>query len=231
MPRPPRIDIPGLPQHLVLRGHDRKPCFFGDDFRQLFLRYLKHACAFSSTELHAYVLMTNHVHLLVTGQMPGSISKLMHSAARRYSRTVNSTLERTGTLFEGRFRSSLVQSEAYFLACMRYVEMNPVRAGLARRPSEYAWSSYAENASGAPSGILSPHAEYQRLGSDSASRGLAYRLLFNSPLSDSTLAAIRDASAKERALGEPTFLKMVSGQIGREVGPVRQGRPRIAVEN
>jgi putative transposase len=114
---------------------------------------------------------------------------------------------------------------------MRYVEMNPVRAGMARHPVEYPWSSHAENASGAPSGILSPHSEYQRLGSDPASRGLAYRLLFNSPLSESTLAAIRDASAKERALGEPTFLKMISGQIGREATPLRQGRPRIGVEN
>src|SRR2546422_6579877 len=160
MPPSPRIDVPGFPQHLIARGNNRGPCFFNDRDRRVFLKYLGEACVIHECDVHALVLMTNHVHLLATGKRPGSISRTMQSVERRYSRYVNSAYGRTGTLYDGRFKSSIVETGAYFLACMRYIELNPVRAGMVAMPADFAWSSFRQNSSGLPKGLITAHAEY-----------------------------------------------------------------------
>jgi putative transposase len=225
MPRPPRIDLPGIPQHVVARGNNRTPIFFKDLDRNVYLRYLWESATSANCEVHAYVLMSNHVHLLVTGSKEGAVSRMMQGVGRRYARFVNRSYGRTGTLFEGRFKSSLVDNERYFLTCMRYIEMNPVRAGIVQDPERYRWSSFADNASGAPAGLVVAHFEYLRLGANRYSRAAAYRELFNHPIHDRDLTAIRDHCAKGRALGGDRFHARLEALLRRRTGIVRPGRP------
>ena len=230
MPRPPRIDVPGVPQHLVTRGHDRRDCFFRELDRVVYLKYLEEALEQSACDMHAYVLMSNHVHLLVTGRFERSISRLMQFTGRRYCRYVNRAYERTGTLYEGRFKSSLIESEAYLLECMRYIDLNPVRAGIVDRPDRYPWSSYRQNAGGDPRGFLKPHYEYLRLGSDRYTRAAAYSQLVAQPLADEQLERIRNASAKNGVLASDEFKNALQIRLAREVSIVGPGRPRKSAE-
>jgi putative transposase len=229
MARSTRIDMPGLPQHLITRGIDRAPCFFQDADRQVYLRCLAQAASVTGCDLHAYVLMTNHVHLLATGNTGCAVSRMMHIVGTRYARYVNGTYGRTGHLFEGRFRSSLIESERYFMTCMRYIELNPVRAGMAVVPATYPWSSFRDNACGAPSGLLTPHPEYLRLGSDPADRLRAYSSLFDAPFDTTSLVEIRRHIQRNRALGGDAFRRAIEASLGRCVGIVPRGRaPRVA---
>lgn len=226
MPRTPRIDLPGLPQHVVVRGHNRTAIFHDDGDHEVLLKYVKEALARLDCALHAYVLMPNHVHLLATGVEPGAISAFMQSVGRRYSRYVNRRLGRTGSLFERRFYSSLVQTDEYFLACMRYIELNPVRARMVARPWLYRWSSYRENADGAPSGLLTPHALFLALGADRNARRIAYRRLFDVAFPQEHLEAFRRAMAKCEAVGDPEFKRRLEAQLGHPVVVGDRGRPR-----
>lgn len=226
MPRPPRLDLPGVPQHVMVRGNNKSDMFFSDRDRRLFLRYLEEGLEKSHSALHAFVLMTNHVHLLTTGHQPGSISRLMQAIGRRYSRYVNRAYRRTGTLFEGRFKSTLVDTEPYLFTCMRYIELNPVRAGLAHAPIEYGWSSYPHNATGAPAWMLTPHEAYKGLGGDDESRARAYRALFTIPVSDADLETIRRATAKGGVLGGAAFERRLESLLGRRLSASSPGRPR-----
>jgi putative transposase len=214
-----------MPQHLVVRGNNRHDVFFRDADRLVFLRYLAEACDDDACELHAFVLMSNHVHLLATGKAPMALSTLMQDVGRRYVKYVNSAYKRSGALYEGRFKSSLVETSAYFLACMRYIELNPVRAGLARSPGEYPWSSFGQNAFGDPSGALTPHPEYLALGSDPARRGAAYLRLFDGGMAPAELAAIRESARMGRALGGDRFCAAVEATLRRPVKVRPQGRP------
>jgi putative transposase len=225
MARTLRIDMPGVPQHLITRGNDRAPCFFEDADRQVYLRCLAQAAGVTGCDLHAYVLMTNHVHLLATGNTGGAVSRMMQVVGTRYARYVNRTYGRTGTLFEGRFKSSLVDSERYFMTCMCYIELNPVRAGMVNAPATYPWSSFGDNACGAPSGLLTPHPEYLRLGNDPAFRLRAYRSLFDTPFDETKLAEIRRHIQRNRALGGDAFRRAIEATLGRCVGIVARGRP------
>ena len=224
MPRPPRIDVPGLPQHLYARGHNRTDCFRSELDRTVFLRYLKEELEARAC-VHAYVQMTNHVHFLVTGHEEGALSRLMQHLGRRYCRYVNRAYDRSGALYEGRFKSSLVESETYFLECMRYIELNPVRAGLVDHPSKYRWSSYAENARGEPRGLITPHQEYLRLGRDGASRAAAYRALVEQPLDLRRVAEIRRTSSKNGVLGSRRFQTALELELRRCVAIAAPGRP------
>jgi putative transposase len=191
MPRVPRLDEAGLPQHVVLRGHDRKPFLSAEIDRRVCLRYLEEALAAHDCLLHAFVLMDNHVHLLVTGMHEGALSEFMHAWSRRFSHYFNRSRGRSGSLYEGRFRSDPVRTDRHFHACMRYIEMNPVRAGMVGHPRLFAWSSFSQNASGAPSGLLTPHECYLELGATPEDRRAAYRALFEEPMSDAELESIR----------------------------------------
>jgi len=226
MPRPPRIDLPGVPQHLVIRGNNRGDLFRDDNDRTVFLRYLRHAVRTSDSQVHAFVLMTNHVHLLATGHGPGGLSRLIQSLGRRYSRYVNRAHERTGTLFEGRFRSSIVDSDRYLFACMRYIELNPVRAGIVDDPGDYPWSSFRENAGFEAFGWLAPRNEYFALAEDAAACAMAYRALFARPLDAEEIDAIRNSIRKRCPLGPEGFLRRIGMALGRRVEPMPQGRPR-----
>jgi len=146
MARKPRVFLQGVAQHVVQRGNNREPCFFAEADYQFYLECLAESATKYACQLHAYVLMTNHVHLLVTPENESSLSGMMQSLGRRYVRYVNHTYKRTGTLWEGRYKSSLVQSENYLLTCSRYIELNPVRANMVETPAEYRWSSYGHNA-------------------------------------------------------------------------------------
>jgi putative transposase len=168
MPRAPRIDFPGLPQHLVVRGNDRNLVFFSDQDRLHFLKCLGEAREKGGCDIHAFVLMSNHVHILVTPRVEGGASRMIQDLGRAYVRHVNNLHSRSGTLYEGRFKSSIVETARYFLACMRYIEMNPVRARLAQHPASYRWSSFGQNITGDPGGLVTPHAEYLALGRDPA---------------------------------------------------------------
>lgn len=226
MPRQPRIDIPGVPQHLFTRGNNRSVCFRNEADRWVFLNHLRAAAATNDCELHAYVLMTNHIHLLATGRSHGALSQMMQSVGRRYARYVNVRYGRTGTLFEGRFKSSLVESERYFMTCMRYIELNPVRAGMVGQPAEYPWSSHRDNVSGAPCGLLTAHAEYLRLGREALARGAAYRALFRETIPADEIDRIRVALGKNRVLGSEYFCRVLKDQLRRNVDLVPPGRPR-----
>ncbi|HSS26786.1 MAG TPA: transposase, partial [Usitatibacter sp.] len=191
MPRAPRIDFPGLPQHLIVRGNDRKPIFFSDADRLYFLKCLGEARSQRSCDVHSFVLMPNHVHILATSRAEYGASRMMQDLGRAYVSHVNKLHGRTGALYEGRFKSSLVETARYFLACMRYIEMNPVRARLTSNPADFEWSSYGQNITGEPTGLVSPHAEYLDLGRDAAERAKCYGRLFEQPQEDEEVNAIR----------------------------------------
>ena len=226
MPRTSRIDLPGLPQHLISRGNNRNDIFFRDQDRRLFLQYLAEACADNACAVHAFVLMSNHVHLLATGNASMAISKMMQDLGRRYVLYVNSSYKRTGALYEGRFRSSLVETRSYLLTCMRYIEMNPVRAGMSGTPAGFPWSSFHQNASGDPAGLLTPHPEYLQLSPDSRKRGESYLRLFEGALAQGELAAIRESAQMNRALGGERFCEAIAATLRRPVKVTSRGRPK-----
>ena len=231
MPRPPRIDIPGQPHHVCFRGNDRRPCFVDDIDRGLYLGLLRRAALDKGCAIHAYVLMTNHVHLLVTGHCEGAIAATMRDAGSRFVVLTNRRHGRTGTLFEGRYHASPIDTDAYLLTCMRYVEENPVRAGMVAAPAEYRWSSHRENVSGRPHGLLTPHAIYAGLSPEPARRGAAYRALFHRALARHELDAIRAATHKNRALGSPAFCERLGQRLERDVAPRPRGRPKKVPED
>jgi len=226
MPRAPRFDIAGIPQHLIVRGNNRGLLFADDNDRTAFLRYLRQSARSSESEVHAFVLMTNHVHVLATGRRAGSLSRFMQAVGRRYAQYVNRVHERTGTLFEGRFRSSLVDCERYFFTCMRYIELNPVRAGLVEDAGNYVWSSFSHNAGRDTFEWLVERPEYEALGVDKASRAAAYRALFRKPFAQDELEAVRAGIRKGCPIGSADFLGFVEQRLGRCATIGSQGRPR-----
>src|ERR1700729_3005315 len=163
MARRPRLDLPCLPLHVIQRGNNRLPCFFQDDDFSTYREALQQTSKAEGVAIHAYVLMTNHVHLLMTCEAQGAVSRMMQALGRRYVRYVNAMYRRTGTLWEGRFKSCLVDSECYLLTCYRYIELNPLRAAMVETPESYLWSSYHANARGAHDPLVDPHPEYLAL--------------------------------------------------------------------
>jgi putative transposase len=175
--------------------------------------------------------MTNHVHLLVTSTQPGAISRVMQSVGRRYVRGVNARYGRTGTLWEGRFKSCLVDSDAYLLRCLRYIELNPVRAQMVADAADYPWSSVHHHLSRRKDPLITPHPGYLALGSDASSRAVAYRALLDEPFDTAMLDELRRHVAQERAWGSPAFQQMVEAMIGRPVALRGRGRPRAAANS
>jgi putative transposase len=215
MGRMPRLDLPGIPQHVVQRGNNRLPCFVDDHDRRRYLRHLREAADRLRCDVHAYVLMTNHVHLLVTPPRTMAVSRMMQVLGRNYAGYFNVRHARSGTLWEGRFKSCIVDTELYLLRCYRYIELNPVRAGLVADPADFAWSSYRANALGRGSAVVTPHAEYLRLGSTVAARLRAYRALVAEAMSADALAQLRVYLQQQRALGSPLFRAAVAARVRR----------------
>ncbi len=225
MSRLPRIDLVGVPQHIVVRGVDRQPCFFRDADHALYLDILIHAAARHSVAIHAFVLMTNHVHLLATGSSLGGVSAMMQLIGLRYVRRVNGLYGRTGTLFEGRFRGSLVQSDRYLLACMRYIEVNPLRARMVNRPEHYPWSSYRCNAGLEHNSWLTRHEQYMRLAPTERERTQAWRALVSSAPGKDEWDVIRNHLRRNCVLGDRSFQECIAATLGRRVHIAPPGRP------
>jgi putative transposase len=215
MSRLPRPDIAGMAQHVVQRGNDRMPCFVDDVDRQLYLTALRDASLRYRCAIHAYVLMTNHVHLLVTPETTGAVSRMMQGVGRIYVAKFNARHRRTGTLLEGRFKSCLVGGSRYVLACHRYIEMNPVRAAMVAQPSEFRWSSHPANALGHDDPLLRSHPAYHSLAGADADRRSAYRKLFDEVLGIEEISEIRAYIQQQRALGTDRFRATVEAKLGR----------------
>ena len=228
MARKPRFNLPGVPQHVVQRGNNREPCFYAVDDYYRYLADLHDAAIKNQVAIHAFVLMTNHVHLLATPGQAYTISHMMQDLGRKYVRYINHTYLRSGTLWEGRYKASLVDSEAYLLTCMRYIEMNPVRAGMVDSPGEYRWSSYSRNAQGKDNKIIEDHPVYQSLGTTESDRRQAYRELFRYHLDDAQVHSIRDALSQELVLGRDDFKDKIERMLKRQTRPGQPGRPSIA---
>ena len=215
MPRSLRYDLVGYPQHVVQRGNNRQRTFFTRRDRRRYLAWAGDAAREAGCDIHAYVLMTNHVHLLVTPREAMAVPRMMQSLGRRYVRYVNDGRGRTGTLWEGRYHASLVGSEEYLFNCYRYIELNPVRAGLVDDPSGYPWSSFAHNALGRRDRLIVEHSEYVELHDDPLKRAESYRQLFDEQLSPEVLRQIRDSLANCDPYGSDAFQEELSRQFGR----------------
>jgi putative transposase len=226
MPRQPRYFIPDIPQHVIQRGVDRQVTFFQQDDYDLYLSCLHEAAIRYDCAIHAYVLMTNHVHLLLTPGTSRSLPHLMQAMGRGYVQKINRKYRRTGTLWQGRYKASLVQSDEYLLACMKYIEMNPVRSGMVRHPCDYAHSSYACNANGRLNGMISSHSLYVALGRTEDERLFAYRRLFSDRLSEDKLMEIRATTNACMVLGHDRFKDQIESMLDRSVRPKHRGRPR-----
>ena len=226
MARLPRYFAEGLPLHIIQRGNNREPVFGAEPDYRFYLDCLQRAASEHAVAIHAYVLMTNHVHLLATPSHQASLPKTLQSVGRRYVQYFNYTYRRTGTLWEGRYRSTVIDSERYLLTCMRYIEMNPVRAeSMAQHPADYPWSSYRANALGAQDPLLSPHALYRGLGRSVEARQSSYRQLFRAQLSKTDIEAIRESTNKAWALGNAHFQAKIAALAGRRAAPMPKGRP------
>lgn len=225
MPRQPRITLPNVPLHVVQRGNNRQACFFSvDDYRR-YLDWLGEHSEITGCRIHAYVLMTNHIHLLLSAERADAPSAMMKALSQRYVQHVNRFHQRTGTLWEGRYRSSPVQEEGYFLTCQRYIELNPVRAGIVAHPADYRWTSYHANGQGMPDGLVTAHSVYERLAPEKESRLASYRALFAAELPPGTLDDIRQATAGNLALGRPEFTARISAATGKRAARGAPGRP------
>lgn len=227
MARLPRFFVPGIPLHVIQRGNNRGTLFHQINDYNVYKDWLKEAAQNHGCAIHAYVLMNNHVHLLVTPSHEDSVPKTFQSLGRRYVQYFNATHDRTGTLWEGRYRATLIESESYLLTCSRYIELNAVRAEMVRHPREYPWSSYHCHADGKLDSLLTPHSMYQRLGGTAVARQQAYRGLFRQHLSGETLDAIREATNKAWVLGSDKFKDRLAKKLERRVAPLPRGRPSL----
>lgn len=226
MPRRPRIHLDGVPLHIVQRGHNRAPCFFAEEDYFAYLHWLDEALGEHGCALHAYVLMTNHVHLLLTPAKAAAVPRLVIALGRRYVQYINRSYRRTGTLWDSRYKSSLIQAETYLIDCMRYIELNPVRAAMVDDPAHYRWSSYRANALGQVDARITPHALYRALGRGDAARQAAYRSLFRPHLPQVAIDDIRLALNQNQALGNARFHAQIEAMTGRRCEARPRGRPR-----
>jgi putative transposase len=226
MPRRPRISLPDVPLHLIQRGNNRQVCFYAEEDYRVYLHWLEEYAGKTGCRVHAYVLMTNHVHLLVTAERGAAPGEMMKALGQRYVQYVNRVYRRSGTLWEGRYRSCPIQADSYLLACQRYIELNPVRASMVEHPADYRWSSYRANAQGEANVSLQPHPLYLALGVEPANRLAAYRELFRFELEPGLVDEIRRATNGNFALGSQLFGEQISAALGRRAMPGKPGRPR-----
>ena len=222
MARLKRLYMQGCPQHIIQRGNNRSACFYSESDYKFYLHLLKESSYKYKVSVHTFVLMTNHVHLLVTPASEFSVSRMMQSIGRSYVQYINYTYERTGTLWEGRYKSTLVDSDYYFLVVSRYIELNPVRAKMVKQPTDYPWSSYQANGLGKEIKLLTAHDQYEGLGITKEERLKNYRELFDGHIPEKTLTELRDATNKGWVVGSKKFVAQVQKACGRAAR--KQGR-------
>jgi putative transposase len=218
--------LPGVPCHIVQRGNNRQATFFTEQDYSFYLECLLDATRRYRVDVHAYVLMSNHIHLLATPERTDSISLTLQSVGRRYVQHVNKSYGRSGTLWEGRHKASLVDAERYLLCCSRYIEMNPVAAHIVRHPSEYPWSSFRCNALGLPDRLVKKHETYRRLGITEATRRRVYSAFFDQVIDPAEAALIRNAVQCSMPTGDGRFITQLEKALNRTVGYECRGRPR-----
>lgn len=219
MARLPRIDLPSIPQHIVQRGNNRLPCFLDDEDRARYRQQLREALLATGCQLHAYVLMDNHVHLLATPPAAGAIGRLMQRLGRQYVGQFNARHRRTGTLWEGRYKACLVDSADYLLRCVRYIDLNPVRARITDDPTGFPWSSCASLCGLRDDPLLTPHPAQRALGAE------AHRAMLAEAINDEDLATIRLYLQQQRAYGRDDFRAMVEAKTQRFAGVRPAHRP------
>ncbi len=223
MRRAKRYCPTGIPVHIIQRGNNRTNCFESNGDRATYIGILRDAAVRYRVDIHAWVLMTNHVHLLVTPRTDNGVSSMMQYVGARYVRYFNKRYSRSGTLWEGRFKSCLIQTEDYFFTCQRYIELNPVRAGMVQHPADYRWSSYNVNTSPIESNLISPHSLYIELASTDQERQQAYRRLFADLIDSVSIESIRTATNKGLVLGYDDFKDIVEKQSGQRTRLLRPG--------
>ncbi len=229
VPRKPRMFIPGLPAHIVQRGNNRQPIFFEQDDYATYLSFLAEAIDRYDCALHAYVLMTNHVHLLITPDGEQAISRTMQYIGRYYVPYINNKYERSGTLWEGRFKASIIDSDTYLLACYRYIEMNPVRAEMVAEPADYPWSSHACNAFSREDALVTAHPRYLSLGTTARDCAANYQRLFIEQGEPLQLDEIRLHTQSGTPLGDQRFRQKIEDALSVPTGQVSRGRPEKGI--
>jgi putative transposase len=225
MPRKARFYAAGIPCHIVQRGNNRQACFFSNQDFAFYINVLTEALDTYCVKLHAFVLMTNHVHLLMTPNCHEGISNVMQSTGRKYVRYINGLYNRTGTLWEGRHKASLIDSSKYLLICQRYIELNPVRANMVIRPIDYRWSSYQANANGKSIKCITPHPEYLSLGTSKEQREHAYREIFGHVLLPEQIHQLRECLQHNYPLGSDNFKNQIEQTLNAKIGQLKPGRP------
>jgi putative transposase len=225
MARLPRLTVPGYPHHIIQRGNNRQAIFVNTADYELLLSLLEEHAKKLKVALHSYVLMSNHFHLVATPDTAEGIPQMMQNVGRSYVRLFNLRHGRTGTLWEGRYKSNVIQAERYLLACMVYVDLNPVRAGLVADPADYPWSSHRHYVGGKADRLVMPHPIYWELGNTPFARDEAYLALVRSGLSQEELRALTDSAIRGWALGDPDYVKALQDRTARRLSPRKAGRP------
>jgi putative transposase len=225
MARLPRLALPGYPHHVIQRGNNRQLIFASSADYKALLALLEESAKKFDVAVHAYVLMGNHFHLLATPQTQDGLPKMMQAVGRSYVRYFNDAQGRSGTLWEGRYKSTLIQTERYLLACMAYIDLNPVRAGLVGVPQDYPWSSHLHYLGARPDRLITPHALYWELGNTPFAREAAYAELVQNGVNPVQQAALTDATLRGWALGEADFVADLQKRTDRRVAKASAGRP------
>lgn len=226
MARLPRLYLPGCAQHVIQRGNNRDACFYEEADYKAYLSFLKDAAQKYQVAIHAFVLMTNHVHLLLTPSDEQGVGRMMQALGRKYVQYFNYTHNRTGTLWEGRYKSTIVDADNYLLTVYRYIELNPVRANMVEHAADYPWSSYQANAVGKAIKLITPHPLYSGLGNTVEARQAAYKALFNAAMPERDITAIRHATNKAWGLGDERFKTQIAEMTGRRAEPLGRGGDR-----
>ena len=231
MARLPRLVVPHQPHHVIQRGNDRRPIFHDDEDHFVFIKWLREAASTSNVAIHAYVLMPNHLHLLASPTDAKGLARMMQLLGRHYVPYFNRKHQRYGTLWQGRYRATIIDTEQYFMLCSRYIELNPVRAGLCQLPSEFPWSSYRHHVGIRPDPLVTDHALYWSLSNTPFGREAAYRGLVEESLSQAEITELSDATLKGWALGSKKFKDQIEKQVQQRVSPGKKGRPPKKVSN
>lgn len=225
MARLPRLTVPGYAHHIIQRGNNRQTIFVTDEDYRFMLSLLEDAARENRVAVHAYVLMGNHFHLLATPATEEGLPRMMQAIGRRYVRYFNRVYDRTGTLWEGRYRSTVIEAERYLLSCMAYIDLNPVRAAMVAQPGHYLWSSHSHYTGLRGDKVLTPHPMYWALGNTPFAREAAYVALVQSGLSGDEVQALTEATLHGWALGSEAFKATLQKKTTRRVAMGRAGRP------
>lgn len=225
MPRRARLTAAGIPWHIIQRGNNRSACFYTEQDYQYYLQTLGEQAQRYECAIHAYVLMTNHAHILLTPEKSTGPSLMMKHLGQRYVQYINKSYKRSGTLWEGRFKSCLAQEDQYVLVCYRYIELNPVRSGMTSLPGDYPWSSYSHNGQGKTNTLITPHPLYLQLSGNKENRLTIYRDLFKAHLDQSAIENVRQATNGNYVLGNERFKNEIAQMLNRRVSPGTTGRP------